>query len=154
MEFSQAMTKDRMTYHKLLLAADEDEKMLNKYIDQGKMFVAKNSQQVVAVAIVVQTNPDTVELKNISVDEKFQHQGIGSQFLKWIERQLVDDFQYFQVGTGDGDIQNISFYLKNGFRFFTIRHNFFQQYDHAIVVNGIELVDMVVLKKLLHEKND
>lgn len=82
MEFSEALTKNRMMYHKLLLAADEDEKMLNKYIDQGKLFVAKNGQQAVAVAIVVQTNPETVELKNISVDEKFQHQGIGSQFLK------------------------------------------------------------------------
>jgi len=51
------------------------------------------------------------------------------------------------VGTGDSD-QTIPFYQKCGF---TVSHrvfNFFtDNYDHPIFDNGIQLIDMVYLRK-------
>ena len=53
------------------------------------------------------------------------------------------------VGTGDGSVQNIAFYIRAGFRFAEIKTNFFEQYEQPIIENGIQLRDMIVLAKEL-----
>ncbi|MEJ1317924.1 hypothetical protein QY886_01355 [Latilactobacillus sakei] len=53
------------------------------------------------------------------------------------------------VGTGDGSLAAIAFYLRQGFRFDHIRKGFFEQYQAPIIENGIQLQDMVVLRQPL-----
>lgn len=67
--------------------------------------------------IVPTSNSNIGELKNIAVDFNNQGQGIGSQMIAYILEQVRAQYSVVLVGTGDADVQNILFYLKNGFRF-------------------------------------
>lgn len=97
--------------------------------------------------IVPTSNSNIGELKNIAVDFNNQGQGIGSQMIAYILEQVRAQYSVVLVGTGDADVQNILFYLKNGFRFEGVRKNFFDSYNKKIFSNGVELQDMVLLTK-------
>ncbi|WNY23036.1 hypothetical protein MmiHf6_03320 [Methanimicrococcus hongohii] len=52
------------------------------------------------------------------------------------------------VGTADCGIKQIRFYEKNGFVKYNIKKNYFTDiYDTPIYENGVQLKDMVMLKK-------
>jgi ribosomal protein S18 acetylase RimI-like enzyme len=133
---------------RLFLIGDEDESKVREYINQGCLFLAEQSNTAVAVAIVVPTSDGNVgELKNIAVDAKAQGQGIGSKMIAYVFEQARDRYNTILVGTGDADVQNILFYLKNGFRFSGIKKDFFDEYKEQIISNGVVLKDMVLLTK-------
>ena len=59
----------------------------------------------------------------------------------------IDPFSVLQIGTGDSPL-TIPFYEKCGFvRSHTVRDFFTTNYDHAIYENGVQLRDMVYLRK-------
>ncbi|RNE12437.1 hypothetical protein FAM22280_00549 [Lacticaseibacillus paracasei] len=53
------------------------------------------------------------------------------------------------VGTGDVDFENLRFYMRQGFRFDGIRKHFFDQYANPLYAEGMQLQDMVVLRRRL-----
>lgn len=59
------------------------------------------------------------------------------------------DYQDMLVGTGDVDFENLRFYMRQGFRFDAIRKHFFDQYAHPLYAEGMQLQDMVVLRRRL-----
>jgi ribosomal protein S18 acetylase RimI-like enzyme len=148
----QVPVAQRNNYRQLLILGDEDPRMLDKYIDKGKMFVAKDQTVTIGVLIIVPVSVEILEIKNIAVKEKFQSRGVGSFLISYVEKKFANKYKSIQVGTGDADLSNIRFYLKNGYRFSAIREKFFEQYDQPIFANGIQLQDMVVLSKNLQKK--
>lgn len=147
-KYSKYTGNKRDQYMRLFLIGDEDESKVREYINQGCLFLAKQSNTAVAVAIVVPTSDGNVgELKNIAVDAKAQGQGIGSKMIAYVFEQARDRYNTILVGTGDADVQNILFYLKNGFRFSGIKKDFFDEYKEQIISNGVVLKDMVLLTK-------
>ena len=149
-KYSKYTGNKRDQYMRLFLIGDEDESKVREYINQGCLFLAEQSNTAVAVAIVVPTSDGNVgELKNIAVDAKAQGQGIGSKMIAYVFEQARDRYNTILVGTGDADVQNILFYLKNGFRFSGIKKDFFDEYKEQIISNGVLLKDMVLLTKKL-----
>ncbi|AUH37903.1 GNAT family N-acetyltransferase [Lactiplantibacillus plantarum] len=149
-KYSKYTGNKRDQYMRLFLIGDEDESKVREYINQGCLFLAEQSNTAVAVAIVVPTSDGNVgELKNIAVDAKAQGQGIGSKMIAYVFEQARDRYNTILVGTGDADVQNILFYLKNGFRFSGIKKDFFDEYKEQIISNGVVLKDMVLLTKKL-----
>ncbi|ANM74568.1 GNAT family N-acetyltransferase [Lactobacillus pentosus] len=147
-KYSKYTGNKRDQYMRLFLIGDEDESKVREYINQGCLFLAEQSNTAVAVAIVVPTSDGNVgELKNIAVDAKAQGQGIGSKMIAYVFEQARDRYNTILVGTGDADVQNILFYLKNGFRFSGIKKDFFDEYKEQIISNGVVLKDMVLLTK-------
>lgn len=147
-KYSKYTGNKRDQYMRLFLIGDEDESKVREYINQGCLFLAEQSNTAVAVAIVVPTSDGNVgELKNIAVDAKAQGQGIGSKMIAYVFEQARDRYNTLLVGTGDADVQNILFYLKNGFRFSGIKKDFFDEYKEQIISNGVVLKDMVLLTK-------
>lgn len=147
-KYSKYTGNKRDQYMRLFLIGDEDESKVREYINQGCLFLAEQSNTAVAVAIVVPTSDGNVgELKNIAVDAKAQGQGIGSKMIAYVFEQVRDRYNTILVGTGDADVQNILFYLKNGFRFSGIKKDFFDEYKEQIISNGVVLKDMVLLTK-------
>jgi hypothetical protein len=58
------------------------------------------------------------------------------------------------VGTGDAAIRNLCFYRKEGFKTFGVRKGFFvENYPQPVYENGIQLKDMVMLKKDLEHSS-
>lgn len=136
---------NKKQYIDLLLLADEQENMIDKYLDKGDMFVLEENG-VKAECVVTQETEDVYELKNIAVAPNAQLQGYGKALIEYV-------FNYYKnckkmiVGTGDVP-SSLGFYHKCGFSYSHRVKNFFtDNYDHIMIVDGIQLVDMVYLKR-------
>ena len=61
------ISKGKWLFKDLLMEADEQESMIEKYINIGDMFVVENEKGIVAECIVVKISKGVYELKNIAV---------------------------------------------------------------------------------------
>lgn len=139
---------DKKKYMDLFLLADESEKMVNKYIDKGTMYVL-DDEGVKGEISVLDVGNSILEIKNLAVISKYQNQGYGRMLIDFVCKKYKNIFKVLQVGTGDSPL-TIPFYEKCGFkRAYTIKNFFIENYDHPIIENGVKLVDMVYLKKEL-----
>lgn len=132
----------------LLLLADEQESMIDKYLERGDLFALYDSD-LKSVCVVTRESDDVCELKNIATSEKWHGNGYGSKLLHHIFSHYKCKYTTMIVGTGDSP-WILRFYEKNGFRISHMVKNFFiDNYDHPMFDNGIQLVDMIYLSKAL-----
>ena len=135
----------------LLLLGDEQESMIDRYLERGELYVLYRGERAIAVAVVTDEGNGLCELKNLAVDEAFQRQGYGSHLLNILCERYSRDFHSMQLGTGESPL-TLPFYEKNGFVYSHRIPNFFtEHYDHPIIEAGVRLVDMVYLKKRLKD---
>ena len=132
----------------LLLLADEQESMIDCYLDRGDLF-ALYEDGLKSVCVVTRESETACELKNIATDEIWHGNGYGTKLLHHIFSHYHGKYQTMTVGTGDSP-WILRFYEKNGFQISHRVKNFFtDNYDHPMFDNGIPLVDMVYLEKRL-----
>ncbi|MDR2903380.1 MAG: GNAT family N-acetyltransferase, partial [Clostridiales bacterium] len=128
----------------LLLLADEDAAMIEKYLYRGDLF-ALWDDGLKSVCVVTRESDDVCELKNIATEEKWHGKGYGSQLLNHIFSYYKNEYKTMLVGTGDVP-WILRFYEKNGFEISHRLRNFFiENYDHPMFDGGVQLVDMVYL---------
>lgn len=146
--YIEDIKKQKKKYIKLLLLADEQESMIDRYLDRGAMYVLQDGG-IIGVCIVTDEGNETLEIKNIAIDPPYQNIGYGQKLIDLICEKYKDRYKYIQLGTGD--IQwIISFYEKCGFQRSHIIKNFFtDNYDHPMFEDGKQLIDMIYLKKEL-----
>lgn len=141
--------EDKKIYIELLLLADEEEKMVDKYLDRGQMFVL-DDEGIKAECVVTQEGDNVIEIKNIAVYPKYQKKGYGKKLIEFIETKYKNDFDIIRVGTGDSKL-TVPFYENCGFRrSYCIKDFFVNNYENPIYEDGIRLKDMVYLEKKLH----
>lgn len=142
-------------YH-LLLLADETVEGINKYLFDSEVFVAElcETKQAIGVFCLYRIDADTVEIKNMAIAEACQGNGAGSSLIgKAAAIAKEKGYREIIVGTADCGIRQIHFYEKNGFVKYDTRKNYFTDiYDTPIYENGIQLKDMIMLKKELIKK--
>lgn len=132
----------------LLLLADEQESMIDRYLDRGELF-ALYDNGLKSVCVVTRESETECELKNIATYEAWHGKGYGSKLLHHVFAYYRGKYQTMTVGTGDSP-WILRFYEKNGFQVFHRVKNFFtDNYDHPMFDNGIQLVDMVYLRRPL-----
>lgn len=140
------LTTDKKRYLNLLLLADEQESMIDRYLERGEMFVLEDNG-VKAVCVVTDEGQGVCELKNIAVSPDSQRQGYGKRLINY----LLDYYsgKYIQMIVGTGDVpSSIGFYTSCGFEYSHRIENFFiDNYDHLMVEEGVLLKDMVYLKQ-------
>lgn len=142
------VNEDKKQFIDLLLLADEQESMIDKYLERGDLF-ALYDRELKCVCVVTNEGADTCELKNIATDEKWHGMGYGSKLIQYISAFYKDQYKIMLVGTGDVPSMK-QFYGKNGFHLSHRISNFFtDNYDHPMFENGVQLVDMIYLKKEL-----
>lgn len=142
--------KEKKQYLPLLLLADEQEDMIDRYLDRGIMYVLEDDG-VKAECVVTDEHGGILEIKNIATDPAHQRMGYGRAMIEYIAAEYKNTHSLLQVGTGDSPA-TIPFYEKCGFVRSHIVPNFFtENYDHPIIENGVQLVDMVYLRKRLGE---
>ena len=143
MTFEQ-VTENKKQYMDLLFLADEQEEMIDKYLDSGEMYVVKDPD-VVGECVVVDLGGGTFEIKNIATSEKVHGKGYGRALIEFVKEQYKDRCRLLLVGTGDSPL-TVPFYKKCGFKEHHRVKNFFtDNYDHPIFEAGVQLVDMVYL---------
>ncbi len=141
--------EDKKIYIELLLLADEEVKMIDKYLDRGQMFVL-DDEGIKAECVVTQEGDNIIEIKNIAVYPKYQKKGYGRKLIEFVENKYKNDFDIIRVGTGDSRL-TVSFYENCGFRrSYCIKDFFVNNYENPIYEDGIRLKDMVYLEKKLH----
>lgn len=142
------VTKNKKRYLDLLLLADEQENMIDRYIDKGRMFLLDDNG-IKCECVVSDEGHDTLEIKNIATVPKFQGKGYAKTMIDFVVHTFQGQYSILQVGTGDSPM-TIPFYEKCGFvRSHTIPNFFTTNYDHPIYECGIQLVDMVYLQRSL-----
>lgn len=135
-------------YLALLLLADEQEDMIDRYLGRGTMYVLENDG-VKAECVVTDEGGGVLELKNIAVEPDFQGKGYGKTLVDFLVNTYRGQYSVLQVGTGDSP-STIPFYEACGFRRHHRVKNFFtDHYDHPIYEDGVQLVDMVYLQREL-----
>ena len=61
----------------LLLLADEQESMIDLYLECGRLFVLEEDKVVQAVCVVTDEGDGVLEIKNLAVQENVQRKGYG-----------------------------------------------------------------------------
>ncbi len=90
----------------LLLLADEQENMIDKYIERGIMFAIYDND-LKGVCIVTKEEDRAYEIKNIAIYENFHGQGYGKKLIEYICEYFKGDCDIIYVGTGDSPLINI-----------------------------------------------
>lgn len=140
------ITDNKKSYSDLLLLADEQESMIDRYLERGEMFILKENG-VKAVCVVTDENNGVCELKNIAVTPDSQRQGYGKKLVNYLVSCYSKSHRQMIVGTGDVPGTR-GFYKNCGFEYSHRVENFFtDNYDHPMVEEGVLLKDMVYLKR-------
>ena len=144
----EKITDNKKQYLDLLLLADEQEDMIDRYLAHGDMF-ALYDDDLKTVCVVVAIDGETCELKNIATYKQYQGKGYAKALIKYISDFYKNDYKTMLVGTGETPTI-LSFYANCGFeKSHRIKNFFTDNYDHPMFEEGIQLVDMVYLKKTL-----
>ena len=139
------VTGDKKEYLELLLLADEQESMVDLYLEKGDMFVL-DDDGVKAECVVTREGDGVYELKNIAVSPEHQKKGYGKRLIDSLFA-YYPDCETMYVGTGDC-FSTLNFYHRCGFAESHRVKNFFtDNYDHLMFEDGVQLVDMVYLKR-------
>ena len=138
--------ENKKEYLELLLLADEQESMIDRYLDRGRMY-ALFEDGVRAVCVVTDEGGGILELKNLAVCPEYQRKGYGAAMIRFLEERYRGQYGILQVGTGDSPL-TVPFYEACGFRrSHTVKNFFTEHYDHPIYEAGVLLKDMVYLRK-------
>ena len=130
----------------LLLLADEQEDMIDRYLERGTMYVLEDGG-VKAECVVTDEGGGILELKNLAVEPESQRKGYGKALIDFLVCKYKGRYSVLQVGTGDSPL-TIPFYEKCGFvRSHKIENFFTDNYDHPIYECGVQLTDMIYLQK-------
>ena len=140
------ITHSKKAYLPLLLLADEEEAMLNRYLERGTMYVLDDGG-VKAECVVTDEGSGILEIKNLAVEPAYQKHGYGRTLIDFIAARYKTTHRILQVGTGDSP-STVPFYVKCGFTRSHIVKNFFtDNYSRPIYDSGVLLKDMVYLRR-------
>ena len=137
--------ENKRDYMPLLLLADEDERMIERYLDLGDLFALYLGEELAGVSVVTDEGDGVLELQNIAVTERRQRQGWGVRLVKFLLRQHRGKGKTMIVGTGNVP-SAVQFYRYCGFKVSHYLHDYFvQNYDHPMYEDGVQLRDKVYL---------
>lgn len=141
---------NKKRYLKLLLLGDEQESMIDRYLERGDMSVMLDSYgRAIAVAVMTDEGGGVCELKNIAVAPDCQRKGYGATLVKHLCNGCKGKYHTMLVGTGS-TAGTLKFYERCGFTYsHTVKDFFTDNYDHKIIEDGKELRDMIYLKRTL-----
>lgn len=142
------VTAHKKRYLSLLLLADEQESMIDRYLERGTMFVLSDGE-VKGECVVTDEGDGILELKNLAVEPACHRMGYGRALIEFLAERYRGQYSVLQVGTGDSPL-TVPFYERCGFtRSHRVENFFTEHYDHPIYEGGVQLTDMVYLRRKL-----
>jgi len=148
MEF-QTISDNKRAFLPLLLLGDEQEDMIERYLDRGTLYALYDEGRLRAVCVVTEEGGGTFEIKNLAVAAESQRRGYGRAVVDYVVRQYRGRGIRLLVGTGDSPL-TVPFYEACGFRESRrVKDFFLEHYDHPIWEAGRLLTDMVYFSMTL-----
>ena len=142
------VTERKKRYLPLLLLGDEQESMIDRYLEEGALYIWKEGEETAGVCVVTDQGNGVLELKNIAVAPRFQRRGIGRAMIEALAKRYRGSYRVLLAGTGEAP-STLGFYQHCGFTYSHRVKDFFLQYDHPIVEEGVQLKDMVYFQRTL-----
>ena len=140
---------NKRDYLPLLLLADEQENMINLYLDRGTMFVLEEDGIIKGECVVTDEGDGVLEIQNLAVAQEYQGKGYGKQLIEYVVNRYKNRFKVLQVGTGDSPL-TVPFYEHCGFvKHHIIKNYIVDHYDQPIFEGGKQLIDKVYLRMKL-----
>lgn len=128
----------REAFRELLLMADPEWAVVEKYLYQGEMYALFVGETAVAEALVTYRPDGACELKNLAVDPAFQRKGYARMLVEHVAREMSGRFEKMYVGTSGPGL-----YERMGFvRAYTVENFFVDNYSEPIWDEGELLKDM------------
>ena len=145
------VTENKKAYLELLLLADEQESMIDRYLDRGTMYVLEDDG-VKAECVVTDEGNGILEIKNLVIYPESRRMGYGRALIEEVVRRYRDRYDVLQVGTGDSPL-TIPFYESCGFCRSHVIKDFFVrcfEFDEVQTIGFVESqhVDSPVLLTL------
>lgn len=142
------VTERKKDYLPLLLMADEEEAMIDRYLSRGVMYVL-DDEGMKTVCVVTEEGNGVLELKNLATVPACRRRGYARLMIDFLVQTYRGRYTTLQVGTGDSPL-TLPFYEKCGFRRVGVIPDFFtKNYSHPIFECGKQLVDMIYLAREL-----
>ena len=138
---------NKKAYLPLLLEADPSEKMIDKYLEKGEMYVMMVGGKAVCLAVVGSAEDGAVELYNLATDAAERGKGHASSLIKYLLKLYQPRAKKMRVGTSQA---LVPFYEKFGFKYAFTREGFFLDENYAgCTFDEPGLKDMQVLEIML-----
>ena len=145
MEF-RTISDNKRDFLPLLLLGDEQEDMINRYLDRGTLWALYDGG-LRALCVVTEEEGGDFEIKNLAVAPGSQRRGYGRAMVEHAARQCRGRGARLLAGTGDSPL-TVPFYEACGFRECgRVKDFFLDHYDHPVFEAGRQLTDMVVLSR-------
>ncbi len=143
----EKITEDKKRFLPLLLLADEQEDMIDRYLPQGDLYALYDDDALRTVCVVERLDERTCELKNLATDLGSQRRGYGAAMIA----HVCGQYPGATMLLGTGEVPWIlAFYRACGFvPSHRIAGFFTENYDHPMIEDGVLLTDMIYLKKEL-----
>lgn len=132
----------------LLLLADEQEDMIDKYLERGVLF-ALYDNDLKSICVVTDEGNGTYEIQSLATYPQFQGKGYGRYLINYVCNYFKESGVTMILGTGDTPVI-VPFYEKSGFVVsHRIENYFIEHYKEPIFEHGVQLKDKVYLKRNL-----
>ncbi|MCL2677735.1 MAG: GNAT family N-acetyltransferase, partial [Clostridiales bacterium] len=130
----------------LLLLADEQEDMIDGYLQRGDLF-ALYDDGLKSICVVTDEGNGTFELQSLATYPQFQKRGYGRRLINYVCGHYKGQGALMLAGTGDSPAI-LRFYAKSGFKFsHRVENYFLEHYDNPMFEDGVQLIDKVYLKR-------
>ena len=142
------ITENKRDFMELLLLADEQEDMIDKYLDRGTLFALYDGG-LKSTCVVTDEGNGEFELQSLATYPQYQRKGYATHLIKHIFAQYAGKGTVMHVGTGDVPSM-VSFYEGCGFAFsHRLRGYFLLHYREPMFEEGVQLKDKVYFRKEL-----
>ncbi|MBR1812562.1 MAG: GNAT family N-acetyltransferase [Lachnospiraceae bacterium] len=140
------IVENKRDFLPLLLLADEQENMIDLYLDRGRMFILEEDGITKSECVVTDEGEGVLEIQNLAVAQPFQGQGYGKRMIEFVADHFRGEYRILQVGTGDSPL-TVPFYEHCGFvQDHIIKNYIIDHYDQPIFECGKQLIDKVYLR--------
>ena len=95
--------KNKKQFLSLLLLADEQEDMIDQYLERGTMYVL-DDDGIQCECVVTDEGHGILEIKNIATKPEAQGRGYGRILIEFIVEKYKEKYSVLQVGTGDSPL--------------------------------------------------
>ena len=92
--------EDKKRFMPLLFLADEQEDMIDRYLDRGDMFVLYDPEPV-GECVVCDNGDGVFEIKNIATDPAVHGRGYGRALIEFVMRHYADRCRLMLVGNNN-----------------------------------------------------
>ncbi len=137
---------NKKDFLELLLLADEQEDMIDKYLDRGVLFALYDGD-LKSICVVTDEGNGTFEIQSLATYPQFQRNGYGRHLIDYVCNYYKEDGTTMILGTGDTPVI-VPFYENSGFVISHRLENYFiEHYNEPIFEHGVQLKDKVYLKR-------